>query len=112
MPAHRKSRRAINLRERKHHQLLTKRRQLGAQWAYRISHALPGAGKLMMELMIIETALIDQWPHLKGHALTQWAIDDAKLLLDPHTAPVAGCEYCQNQAAPTLAATTPNVGRC
>src|SRR5690625_1613180 len=104
MPAHQKPRRAINLRERKHHQLLTKRRQLGAQWAYRISHALPGAGKIMMELMIIETALIDRWPHLKGQAVTQWAIDDAKLLHDPDTRSETGCEYCQNQAAVALAA--------
>jgi|GEM_PF-1112927 len=104
MPAHQKSRRAISLRERKQHQLLTKRRQLGAQWAYRISHALPGAGKLMMELMIIETALIDQWPHLKNQAVTRWAIDDAKLLHDPDTSFEAGCEYCQNQAATALAA--------
>src|SRR5690625_7213408 len=99
MPAHQKSRRAISLRERKQHQLLTKRRQLGGQWAYRISHALPGAGKLMMALMIIETALIDEWPHLKNQAVTRWAIDGAKLLTHPDTSTTAGCEYCQNQAA-------------
>ena len=45
-------------------ELLARRDQLGTTWAEHISHGLPDAGRLTIDLMVAEAALADGWPHL------------------------------------------------
>lgn len=103
MAAHRKTKREQAINAQRRQALLRRRDQLGTQWAHSISHSLPGTGKLMMELLIVEASLTQQWPHLTtGHA-PQWAIRDARGIHNPQSTPAIDCAYCAKKTAQAAA---------
>lgn len=103
MAAHRKSKRELTLNQQRQNALLKRRDELGTKWAHSISHSVPGAGGVMMELLITEAALVDNWPHLKGDHASRWVLNDARELHDPHTEIGTNCVYCEQVTAQAAA---------
>lgn len=80
-------------------ELLVRRDQIGATWAERISHGLPGVGNLTIDLMVAEAALTDGWPNLADDWTGQWAIADIRKLHDPAAGRRPGCTICARRSA-------------
>lgn len=97
---------ATRIRHKRTHQerLLRERAQLGQTWAEQISHAQPGAGKIMADLAHLEIAITRQWPNRAEQWLIEWTIADANKIHDPTTQKFADCALCQQTAAVTMAA--------
>lgn len=92
---HRDAARRRTNRQQRLAALLTRRDELGADWAERMSHGLPGVGQLLKELTITEWALTDGWPHLGETWVVEWVQSDARKLHDPVTERSDGCRYCE-----------------
>ncbi|WP_449385439.1 hypothetical protein [Cellulomonas soli] len=90
-------------RRRRLGQLLERRRTVGASWAERISHALPGVDQLTGELLLVEMAIAEQWPDDVEVWMREWVVADATRLHDP-ARPRDDCSICVALGAPTVAA--------
>ncbi len=74
--------------------LLLRRDQTAQQWAEHFSHGLEGVPQLTIELMILESALTEGWPHLSDTWTGEWAVADIRKLHDPDAGPQTGCTKC------------------
>ena len=79
-------------------ELLTQRDGIGTRWAESISHALPAASVLTIDLMVVEAALSDGWPDLADRWIGEWAIADIRKLHDPDMGLRAGCTICAQRS--------------
>jgi len=75
-------------------ELLIRRDQIGAEWAERFSHGLPGVAGLTLDLIVTEAVLTDGWPHLAENWTGEWAIADIRKLHDPDAGLHPGCSLC------------------
>ena len=78
-------------------ELLIRRDQIGAAWAERFSHGLPGVGGLTLDLMVAEATLTDGWPRLAENWTGEWAVADIRKLHDPGAH--AGCSLCARRSS-------------
>lgn len=83
-------------------ELLLKRDQTAKDWAERFSHGLDGVPQLTLELIHLEAALTDGWPHLTGRWVGEWAVADIRKLHDPDAGVAPGCAVCTGRLQPSI----------
>ena len=82
-------------------ELLLKRDQTAEEWAERFSHGLDGVPQLTLELIHLEAALTDGWPHLTDTWVGEWAVADVRKLHDPDVGTEPGCAVCTGRLQPS-----------
>lgn len=85
-------------------QLLLRRDRLGATWAEHASHGIEDLGGLTEDLIVVEMALADQWPHAFNEWIEQWIAADAAKLHDPDASRRLDCSICATLAGRATAA--------
>lgn len=83
-------------------ELLLKRDQTAKNWAERFSHGLDGVPQLTFELIHLEAALTDGWPHLTDRWVGEWAMPDVRKLHDPNAGREPGCAVCAGRLEPSV----------